>query len=76
MFQSLNKEDIQNALNNLGCSPQQSKQLLQDFENHHYQRLFHYLKKQRYYILDDIHQKQKQIDYIDYILYILKNSQK
>ena len=75
MVQTLTKEDMLQSLQDLGCSPQQMKQLMYDFENHHFQCLFYFLKKKRFEILEDMHQKQKQIDHLDYLIYILKNHQ-
>ena len=36
---------------------------------------FLFLKKKRYEILDEVHQKQKKIDHLDYLIYTLKNIQ-
>ncbi|WP_290139871.1 hypothetical protein [Allocoprobacillus halotolerans] len=38
--------------------------------------LFRFLQKKKFEILDDVHQKQKEIDYLDYLIYTLKNQNK
>lgn len=75
MIQTLTKDDIQKSLQDLGCSPKQIQELVDDFENHQFQFLFHYLQKKRFEILDEVHQKQKKIDHLDYLIYTLKNIQ-
>ena len=75
MIQMLTKEDIQKSLEDMGCSSKQVQEFVDDFENHRFEFLFLFLKKKRYEILDEVHQKQKKIDHLDYLIYTLKNVQ-
>ncbi|MEE0778807.1 MAG: hypothetical protein UJ210_07325 [Massilimicrobiota sp.] len=75
MIQMLTKEDIQKSLEDMGCSSKQVQEFVDDFENHRFECLCLFLKKKRYEILDEVHQKQKKIDHLDYLIYTLKNIQ-
>lgn len=76
MMKRLNQKDLQQSLKYLGCSSKQIQEFMNDFEKQHFQFLLHFLQKKRFEILDDVHQKQKQIDHLDYLIYTLKNQNK
>lgn len=76
MIQTLTKEDIQKSLQNIGCPSKQIQELVDDFEHQRFQMLFRFLQKKKFEILDDVHQKQKEIDHLDYLIYTLKNQNK
>lgn len=76
MNRTLTTKDLQQSLQNIGCSAKQIQEFLNAFEEQHVQFLIHFLQKKKFEILDDVHQKQRQIDHLDYLVYALKNQNK
>ncbi len=65
-------EDMKKCLEDIGCHQDQIRNFMQYIENKETQKMYQFLRKQRCYLLQNLHQEQKRIDYIDYLIYILK----
>ena len=69
------KEDITKNLIDIGCNNQQIKDFINFYENKNMKKVYHLLKIQRCYILNEVHEKQKKIDDLDYLVYMLKKEE-
>ncbi|MCD7892096.1 MAG: hypothetical protein LUG60_00210 [Erysipelotrichaceae bacterium] len=69
------KDELRDNLIDAGCDEEYICQILECDKNDDYQRQTLLLKKQRYELLDKLHDRQKQIDCLDYLLYELKKEQ-
>lgn len=72
MMFSLTKENVERNLIDIGCKQDQIQRFITDFEHQDLYQMLRFLKWKRMQLLDDIHQQQKQIDYLDYLVYQLK----
>ncbi len=61
-------EDIRNNLIDAGCDEITIKQCLEDLKNDNKASFLNLLHKHREYLMQDIHQKQKQLDYLDFLI--------
>lgn len=72
----LSKERIKQNLEDAGCETQTIETFLKYRENETLQKQILFLKCQRCGVLEELHQVQKKIDCLDYLIYILKNENK
>lgn len=68
----LSKERIKQNLEDAGCETQTIETFLKYRENETLQKQILFLKCQRCGVLEELHQFQKKIDCLDYLIYILK----
>ncbi len=68
----LSKERIKQNLEDAGCETQTIETFLKYRENETLQKQILFLKCQRCGVLEELHQVQKKIDCLDYLIYILK----
>jgi hypothetical protein len=66
---------IEECLEDAGCSCQTIESVLECIEEENDERKIMLLKKHRCYLLDKIHDYQKQIDCLDYLLYQFKQEE-
>ncbi|MFQ9924066.1 MAG: hypothetical protein ACLRVU_11160 [Beduini sp.] len=68
----LSKESIKRNLEDAGCETQTIETFLNYRETETLQKQILFLKCQRCGLLEELHQAQKKIDCLDYLIYILK----
>ena len=68
----LSKESIKRNLKDAGCETHTIEIFLKYRENETLQKQILFLKCQRCGLLEELHQVQKKIDCLDYLIYILK----
>lgn len=68
----LSKESIKCNLEDAGCETQTIETFLKYRENETLQKQILFLKCQRCGLLEELHQVQKKIDCLDYLIYTLK----
>ncbi|MFQ6861913.1 MAG: hypothetical protein ACLROI_03540 [Beduini sp.] len=68
----LSKESIKRNLEDAGCKTQTIETFLNYRETETLQKQILFLKCQRCGLLEELHQVQKKIDCLDYLIYILK----
>lgn len=73
MYDSLSQDDIEKNLVDIGCNEEQIHQFIHYFRENDITQMYKFLRSQRCYLLDRVHQEQKKVDYLDYLIYILKN---
>ncbi|MCD7808900.1 MAG: hypothetical protein LUH02_06120 [Erysipelotrichaceae bacterium] len=69
------EDELRDNLVDAGCDEERICEIIDCDKINDYQRQTLLLKKQRYELLDKLHDKQKQIDCLDYLLYELKKEQ-
>lgn len=68
----LSLENIQCSLIDIGYNEKQINSFMKYYKNHDYIHMIQLLRLQRYDLLAQIHQEQKKIDRVDYLIFILK----
>ncbi|WP_041139816.1 hypothetical protein [Beduini massiliensis] len=68
----LSKENIKCNLKDAGCENQTIETFLEYRKNESLQKQILFLKCQRCGLLEELHQVQKKIDCLDYLIYMLK----
>ncbi|MEG0276592.1 MAG: hypothetical protein RR630_06145 [Coprobacillus sp.] len=66
--------DIVRNLEDAGCHPDMIEKFMCSYENDYIQNQMSLLKKQRCILIEKIHQDQKQIDCLDYLIYMIKSN--
>ena len=64
-----NHLSVKDCLKDAGCSGKMIQSVMDCIENNEHERKIMLLKKHRCHLLEKIHQNQKQIDCLDYLLY-------
>lgn len=75
MVNQLSKENIIQNLKDIGCSSKQIADLMNYYTSGDIKQLIQVLKCQRCYLLDALHDAQKKIDCLDYLIYQLKKGE-
>ncbi|MFQ6793115.1 hypothetical protein [Thomasclavelia sp.] len=71
MIDVLTKEQIKRNLVDIGCNQKQIESFMNDYDHNDLKKLILFLKKQRCCLLQELHEEQKKIDYLDYLVYAL-----
>ncbi|MEG0453618.1 MAG: hypothetical protein RR558_11175 [Coprobacillus sp.] len=64
--------DIIRNLEDAGCQKEMIEKFIKSYNDNHIQNQLCLLKKQRCVLIEKIHQDQKQIDCLDYLIYMIK----
>ena len=72
MKQTLSQEDFMHVLKTIGCGTQDIDKFIYLYENQMGKEMIRFLKCQRCTLLNDVHDIQKKIDCLDYLLYRLE----
>lgn len=75
MDNQLSKENIIRNLTDAGCNEQQIHQFLQSLKNNDFKKQMLILKCQRCTLREEVHEFQKKIDCLDYLIYTLKKEE-
>lgn len=75
MINQLSKEKIIQNLKDAGCSSKQIESFTHCFESGDIKKLIQQLKCQRCGLLDGLHDAQRKIDCLDYLIYTLKKEE-
>lgn len=72
MLEDGSDETIEGCLIDIGFTRGQIKDFMNKYKNHELKEMLYFLEIHRRKILDGVHQEQKKIDYLDYLVYSLK----
>lgn len=73
MCNELSKESLKKNLIDIGCNHKQIQRFLKYYDDDDKKNMYFFLRLQRCRILEEVHREQKKIDYLDYLVYTLKN---
>ena len=66
------KKNIEICLKDAGCQDEMIEDYMKCLKYHDYQKQIILLKRQKCFLLENLHNTQKQIDCLDYLIYQLK----
>lgn len=75
MVSQLTEENMKQSLKDVGCDPSTVKEFLISYQKEDTKKQILFLKCQRCMILEHLHQIQKNIDCLDYLIYIIKKGE-
>ena len=64
--------DLKKNLIDADCSNEMIKKLLNCYDSNDYVLMMKLLKEHRFYLLEQVRRKQKKLDYLDYLIILLK----
>ena len=62
-------EQLMQGLSDAGCSEKASALICSLFENGRYMEMLHQMKKQRCELIDEMHESQRRVDHMDYLIH-------
>ncbi len=62
------REQLMQGLSDAGCSKKACAVICSLFENGSYREMLHQMKKQRCELVDEMHESQRKIDRMDYLI--------
>ncbi len=62
-------EQLMYGLSDAGCSEKASARICSLFENGRYEEMLHQMKKQRCDLIDEMHNSQRRVDRMDYLIH-------
>lgn len=74
MHNHISRDDIEKNLIDIGCNNQQIQYFFKYYDDNDKKNSIFFLRQQRYRILEKVHQEQKKLDYLDYLVYALKKN--
>lgn len=75
MYSYLSINDVETNLIDIGCNQEQIKNFIHYFKEKNRKEMYQFLKLHRCKLLKDVHKEQKKIDYLDYLMYMLKKEE-
>lgn len=66
------EENIKRNLIDIGCHQEQIITFMETYKKKNFTKMLSFLRLERAQILDRVHQEQKKIDNLDYLVYMLK----
>ena len=75
-MEKTNSNEIELCLKDAGCQKQMIDEYIESIEHHDLNKQLLLLKKQKCLLLEKLHENQKQIDCLDYLIYTIKKEQK
>lgn len=76
MIINISEENIERNLIDIGCNQEQIIHFMEIYKKRDLKKMLNFLKCERLQILNEVHQEQKKIDYLDYLVYTLKKEVK
>lgn len=74
-MEKTNSVEIKLCLQDAGCQKQMIDEYMESIEQHDLNKQLFLLKKQKCLLLEKLHENQKQIDCLDYLIYTMKKEQ-